>query len=95
MKCKSLGLLVPFVAFAVAGPAVLAQASSDMTFFITSVGNGRGADFGGLKGADAHCQTLAATAGAGKRTWRAYPSAGAESGAPAVNARDRIGSVPW
>jgi hypothetical protein len=66
-----------------------------MTFFITSVGNGKGADFGGLKGADAHCQSLAAAAGAGNRTWRAYLSTTAEPGATAVNARDRIGPGPW
>ena len=46
----------------------------DMTFFITSAGSGKGADFGGLAGADKHCQNLAAAAGAGKHTWRAYLS---------------------
>jgi hypothetical protein len=66
-----------------------------MTFFITSVGAGKGADLGGLKGADAHCQRLAAAAGAGGRTWRAYLSTTASGGAPAVNARDRIGKGPW
>jgi hypothetical protein len=65
---------------------------STMGFFITSVGSGKGADFGGLAGADAHCQKLAAAAGAGNRTWRAYLST---QGAGAVNARDRIGSGPW
>jgi hypothetical protein len=66
-----------------------------MSFFVTSTGNGRGADFGGLAGADKHCQTLAEGAGAGARTWRAYLSTNASGGAPAVNARDRIGSGPW
>jgi hypothetical protein len=66
--------------------------SSEMTFFVTSVGSGKGADFGGLAGADRHCQTLAAAAGAGNRTWRAYLSA---SGAQPVNARDRIRGGPW
>ena len=66
--------------------------SSDMTFFITSAGSGKGADFGGLAGADKHCQTLAAAAGAGSHTWRAYLST---QGAGAVNARDRIGKGPW
>lgn len=68
---------------------------SNMTFFITSTGSGKGADFGGLAGADKHCQTLAAAAGAGKHTWRAYLSASAAGGQPAVNARDRIGKGPW
>jgi hypothetical protein len=68
---------------------------SDMTFFVTSVGSGKGADLGGLAGADKHCQSLAAAAGAGKHTWRAYLSASAASGSPAVNARDRIGKGPW
>ena len=67
-------------------------ASSDMTFFVTSTGSGKGADFGGLAGADKHCQTLAAAAGAGGHTWRAYLST---QGAGAVNARDRIGKGPW
>jgi hypothetical protein len=66
-----------------------------MTFFITSVGPGRGADLGGLAGADAHCQALAQAAGAGQRTWRAYLSTSASGGAAAVNARDRIGRGPW
>jgi hypothetical protein len=73
------------------GGAALAQ-QSGMTFFITSVGSGKGADFGGLAGADRHCQALATAAGAGNRTWRAYLSA---QGSPAVNARDRIGRGPW
>ena len=64
---------------------------SAMTFFVTSAGPGKGADLGGLAGADAHCQSLAGTAGAGK-TWRAYLST---QGAGAVNARDRIGKGPW
>jgi len=66
-----------------------------MGFFVTSVGVGDGANLGGLAGADKHCQTLAAAAGAGARTWRAYLSAAAEGGQAAVNARDRIGSGPW
>ena len=63
-----------------------------MGFFITSAGPGKGADLGGLAGADQHCQTLAAAAGAGNRTWHAYLSTG---GPNAVNARDRIGQGPW
>lgn len=68
---------------------------ADMTFFITSQGSGQGANFGGLAGADAHCQKLAGAAGAGQRTWRAYLSTSASDGAAAVNARDRIGPGPW
>ena len=63
-----------------------------MTFFVTSVGSGKGADLGGLTGADQHCQKLATAAGSGNRNWRAYLST---SGAPTVNARDRIGLGPW
>jgi hypothetical protein len=74
---------------------VHAQASPKMTFFITSVGSGNGANLGGLAGADKHCQTLAAAAGAGGKTWHAYLSAAAADGKPAVNARDRIGKGPW
>ena len=70
-------------------------AASDMTFFLTSVGPGDGADLGGLAGADRHCQELAQAVGAGERTWRAYLSTQASGGEPAVNARDRIGQGPW
>jgi hypothetical protein len=66
-----------------------------MSFFITSAGPGDGADLDGLAGADAHCQQLADAVGAGDKTWRAYLSAAAEGGEPAVNARDRIGDGPW
>jgi hypothetical protein len=67
----------------------------DMTFFITSTSGPAGANFGGIDGADRHCQTLAAKAGAGAKTWRAYLSVQAVGGATAVNARDRIGKGPW
>jgi hypothetical protein len=67
-------------------------ASNGMSFFITSTGSGKGGDFGGLAGADKHCQTLAAAAGAGDKTWHAYLST---QGPGAVNARDRIGKGPW
>lgn len=66
-----------------------------MSFFVTSTGNGKGADFGGIDGADRHCQTLAAAAGAGSKVWRAYLSTQAADGKPAINARDRIGAGPW
>jgi len=65
------------------------------SFFVTSVNPGKGADLGGLAGADAHCQALATTAGLGNRTWRAYLSTQAAAGGAAVNARDRIGKGPW
>jgi hypothetical protein len=67
----------------------------NMTFFITSTGGPNGANFGGVEGADKHCQALAAKAGAGAKTWRAYLSVQANGGAKAVNARDRIGNGPW
>src|SRR5688572_31142349 len=72
-------------------PVVQAQ-QKDMSFFITSQGLGKGADLGGLKGADAHCQALAKAAGAGGRVWRAYLST---SGSRPENARERIGLGPW
>jgi hypothetical protein len=81
-------------ALLVASGAIAASAS-DMTFFITSVGVGNGAELGGLAGADKHCQSLAAAAGSGNRTWKAYLSTQALGGAQAVNARDRIGAGPW
>jgi len=72
-----------------------AAGQNTMSFFITSAGSGDGANLGGLAGADKHCQTLAAAAGAGNRQWRAYLSAAASGNQPAVNARDRIGAGPW
>lgn len=75
--------------------AYLAPASAQnakMGFFVTSVGSGQGGNLGGLAGADKHCQAMAAKAGAGNRTWRAYLST---TGAGSVNARDRIGMGPW
>lgn len=75
--------------------AIVGQEQTQMSFFITSVGPGNGADLGGLEGADAHCQKLAQPAGAGHRTWHAYLSQSAAGEAPAVNARDRIGLGPW
>nr|WP_291273454.1 hypothetical protein [Gemmatimonas sp.] len=70
-------------------------AQQDMSFFITSVGSGDGANLGGLAGADKHCATLAEAAGVKGKTWHAYLSQQAVGGAPAVNARDRIGKGPW
>ena len=70
-------------------------AHKKMSFFVTSIGSGNGANLGGLAGADNICQSLAWAAGAGNRTWRAYLSTSASAGAKAVNARDRIGRGPW
>lgn len=81
-----------------AAPATGARSTDPtkpLSFFVTSTGLGKGADLGGLAGADAHCQKLAADVGAGNKTWRAYLSTQATNGAPAVNARDRIGQGPW
>jgi uncharacterized membrane protein len=78
-----------------ASAAVQAQQATTMTFFLTSAGSGKGADLGGLEGADRICQQLAQAAGAGGKTWRAYLSTQASGGAQAVNARDRIGAGPW
>jgi hypothetical protein len=72
--------------------ADVAGGGNAMSFFVTSAGSGKGADLGGIAGADKHCQDLAQAAGAGSRTWHAYLSTG---GASPVNARDRIGAGPW
>jgi hypothetical protein len=82
--------LATLLALFCAAPASGQQAN--MSFFVTSAGPGKGADLGGLAGADAHCQKLAVSAGAGSKTWRAYLST---QGAGSVNARDRIGKGPW
>jgi hypothetical protein len=78
-----------------AEPRAQAMADTGLGFFITSANPGKGANLGGLSGADAHCKTLAEAVGAGDRQWRAYLSTQATAGEPAVNARDRIGSGPW
>ena len=79
-----------------AGPAPQGRGTQappqPMSFFVTSRGLGKGANLGGLAGADAHCQALASAAGAGDRTWHAYLST---QGPNAVSARDRIGEGPW
>src|SRR6476661_10699105 len=83
--------LLAFVALLTLGASLSAQQNA-MTFFVTSVGIGKGADLGGLEGADKHCQSLAQAAGAAGKTWHAYLST---QGSGAVNARDRIGKGPW
>lgn len=88
----ALGAVAVLVAFSAGVGAQQPPAPQPMSFFITSVGKGDGANLGGLAGADAHCQSLAAAAGRGSVTWHAYLST---QGAGAVNARDRIGNGPW
>ncbi len=94
MNTAKSGLFVSIALLSLDMGASAQAQQSGMTFFITSVGSGKGADLGGLAGADRHCQSLAAAAGAGKHKWRAYLSTSAEGGKPAVNARDRIGKGP-
>src|SRR5260370_1544298 len=91
----------PIVMMSMAASVVLALSACEMykpenkmSFFVTSVGSGKGADLGGLAGADKHCQALAQAVGAGNHTWHAYLSTSAADGKPAVNARDRIGKGP-
>jgi hypothetical protein len=79
-----------------AGAGVLQAQQNNMSFFVTSVGSGKGGDLGGLAGADAHCQALAQSAGAGNKTWHAYLSSSTNpNNGQATNARDRIGNGPW
>ncbi len=73
----------------------MTSSKTGMSFFVTSAGPGKGADLGGIAGADKQCQTLAAAAGAGSRTWRAYLSQQPTANVPGINARDRIGKGPW
>jgi hypothetical protein len=80
---------------AVAGAGAAHAQASAMTFFVTSVGKGNGADLGGLEGADAHCNALAKAAGSPLTNWRAYLSTTAPGGDAGVHARDRIGKGPW
>jgi len=94
MKTIVMGLMSAAAMFAQA-QAQPKQPPAPMSFFVTSAGPGKGANLGGLAGADAHCQKLAEAAGAGNRTLHAYLSAAAADGKPAVNARDRIGNGPW
>src|SRR6516225_1296676 len=81
---------IAFLALSTSAPAQVQQSS--MSFFVTSVAIGKGADLGGLEGADRHCQALAQAVGAGGKTWHAYLST---QGPGAVNAKDRIGKGPW
>ena len=94
-------LLLAAAAVTLLAACAMQPPTGPMSFFVTSAGSGKGADLGGLTGADAHCQRLAAAAGAGARTWRAYLSVSptfptpTTPAVPAINARDRIGAGPW
>jgi hypothetical protein len=92
MNTTRLAMLTSVVVVSLGVSAPAQAQPGAMSFFITSVGSGKGADLGGLDGADRHCQALAQAAGAGAKTWRAYLST---QGPGAVNARDRVGSGPW
>jgi hypothetical protein len=99
MRTTITGLSIAAVLAILAIPALTQppapQPQGPMSFFVTSVGLGDGANLGGLAGADAHCQSLAAEVGRGDATWRAYLSQAAAPGLPQVHARDRIGQGPW
>jgi hypothetical protein len=90
-----IGLLGSYLVVVQQAPAQQNATRHSMTFFVTSVGLGTGGNLGGLAGADAHCQILAASVGADDKTWHAYLSTQAHENQPAVNARDRIGQGPW
>jgi len=94
---KKLGLsfLAAAATAAIAMIASVQAQQASMTFFVTSVGKGNGADLGGLEGADAHCAALARAAGSTQNNWRAYLSTTEPGGTAGVNARDRIGKGPW
>jgi hypothetical protein len=91
-NARCLSILIPVALLWLSGTASGQSSAGNMSFFITSAGSGKGADLGGLAGADQLCQMRAQAVGAGGKTWQAYLST---QGAGAVNARDRIGSGPW
>jgi hypothetical protein len=101
MRRTALTLSLVATAAVVVVACATTPATGPMSFFVTSTGPGKGADLGGIDGADAHCAKLASTAGASGKTWRAYLSTSAVAASapaaavPAVNARDRIGKGPW
>lgn len=92
---RSAAIAAYAAAFTIGGVAAGSAQQATMTFFVTSMGKGKGADLGGLEGADAHCASLAKAAGATATNWHAYLSATAPAGDAGVNARDRIGKGPW
>jgi hypothetical protein len=89
----SLVVSAAIISLGTTAQAQQAPQAPNTTFFVTSAGSGKGGDLGGVEGADAQCQRLAQTIGAGNKTWRAYLSSSA--GGKAINARDRIGTGPW
>ena len=89
-----LGLFAGAAMLFAAIPGAQAQ-DNPMSFFVTSVGKGNGADLGGLEGADAHCNALAKAAGSKRTDWKAYLSTTQPGGEAGINARDRIGKGPW
>src|ERR1700694_211569 len=98
MKLSRISAATIFVSAAVRGTGMTSTVQAqqaNMTFFVTSVGKGNGADLGGVEGADAHCQTLAKAAGAKATNWHAYLSTTLPGGDAGVNARERIGKGPW
>ena len=90
-----LALLASAAAILGACGSMSSMSQNPMSFFVTSANPGKGADLGGLAGADAYCQKLATSANAGRKNWRAYLSTKADGPSPAVNARERIGRGPW
>src|SRR5258706_15229434 len=86
--------LVAAVALALGSCGGMQSQQRGMSFFVTSVGSGKGADLGGLDGADRHCQSLARATGSRDRNWRAYLSTSASGGDPAGNAPHRVGRGP-
>ena len=94
MKRKALFTSLALITAAATFTTVNSQ-QNEMSFFITSVGSGDGANLGGLSGADAHCQALAEAAGSSGKTWHAYLSAHATASSPDIDARSRIGFGPW
>jgi hypothetical protein len=98
-SARCLAAVILMLTVVAAPPPAPAQgqtaAPNSMSFFLTSAGPGRGANLGGLNGADQHCQKLATAAGAGSKTWRAYLSENGSAGHPTRHARERIGTGPW
>ncbi|MBV8823811.1 MAG: hypothetical protein JO084_19840 [Bradyrhizobiaceae bacterium] len=95
MKFRTALPLLASAALLGLGLAASQAQQAGMTFFVSSVGSGKGGDLGGLEGADAHCAALAKAAGATATTWHAYLSTTEPGGAAGVDARDRIGKGPW
>ncbi len=87
-------IAILFIAAGLFGISPANANDNTMSFFVTSVGSGKGGDLGGIAGADAHCKALATAVGAGNQQWHAYLST-EEDGKRGVSARDRIGKGPW